>query len=403
MNAPELLARVHACATALSRGDAAGARKGLLRTCGELYHLARCAPLPQRQQHLQLAGRFYRQAMRLEDISHLPRAASRPVFGNDEPPSRHDTPPAPRLIGLDDVAGCEAVKAIFRAKFIYPRQHPDRAARYRQSGAGGVLLYGSPGTGKTFLSSALAGALGIPVFAVKPAELVSKWQGESEKQVAALFTEARSHESAMIFLDEIDTLTPSRDGDESNGAMRRLLAQILTELDGFSHHDNRLLFVGATNRPWDVDAALLRVGRFDALAYVPLPDAATRTALLHSTLTGLPLADDLGLEERVTDLDGYSAAEVCAVALLAAQRAFLEAVESGRDIPLARRHLLDAQARVHRAATPAMLQRFDRFAHDHGLAPDAEPDIEPLRQVQARDLSADTDVLPIRPDVTPLP
>ena len=310
--------------------------------------------------------------------------------------------------GLDDLAGLNDLKALLRARFVYPLRDPDRARRYRQRVSGGVLLYGLPGTGKTYLTKALAAELDVPVFSLDPSTVLSKWLGDSEKHLAEIFRQARAHPVSLIFVDEVDGLAPSRDGaGEGSQAMQRLLAQLLAELDGFEEKSGQLLFLGATNRPWDVDAALLRPGRFDALAYVDLPNHAARAELLRRRLEGISLAKDVNLTGIAKALEDYSAAETVAVADQAARLAFLDAVEKRRDRPICEEDLRQAAISVHRVATPDMVARFRRFAENHGLPPPGsfhqaagEPDeikvteMAPLLQVSARDLKAEIEVLP---------
>lgn len=429
-----------AWAQALSEGNLNELREGLLQTSGRLFRDARLLNGELRIRHAELAERFYQQAKRLDEMlaridtsaltvatparretpPWLLRQMPDAVAGNAPAATLPGAPPVPAAMpaeqpsggpkNLDDLNGLVAVRQLLRARFVYPLREPQRAARYRQQAAGGVLLFGPPGTGKTLLTRTLAAELGIPVFSISPSAVLSKWLGDSEKQLAVLFKAARQHPASLIFVDEIDALAPSRDtAGEGNGAMQRLLAQLLTELDGFAGQPGQLLFLGATNRPWDVDAALLRPGRFDALAYVGLPDADTRISLLREQLARVPLAAGLDLAVVAETLDGYSAAEVVAVAKAAARQAFFDAVEKGRDRPVNADDLAAAAAGVHRAASPAMLARFVRFAEDHGLPPpfvtpgDAslralpetagEP-VLPFCQVKARDLKAEIEVQP---------
>lgn len=416
-SASEILACVDAGAGALARGDRWQARASLLLAARGLYRLARESSGGKRTDRVDLAGRLYRQARLMEQGMILAPSGNVPLCnGTDKAALPISMPIQGPETCLADVAGCEEVKRVFRSKFLYPLRNPDLATTYRQNGSGGVLLYGLPGTGKTMLVRGLTGELGVPVFIIKPAEVLSKWLGDSEKRLAELFGQARRHPAALIFIDEIEALAPSRDGDETNGAMRRLLTQLLTELDGFERRAGKLLFVGATNRPWDVDAALLRGGRFDALAYVPLPEVPTREILLREALEGVPLAADVDFAELARLTDGYTGAELCALASLAAQMAFLEAIEYGGDRPVRFDDVKTAMRRVHCVATPEMLKRFELFGGKEEQPPGSsfkkkdgadgrerlpmfvpaspEAGIEPLRFVSARDLAADLDMLP---------
>lgn len=393
---PTLVAQVEDSTLALYGGDLERARQGLLQTSGRLHLDARRLEGPLRQRHTELAERFYQQAIRLGQsmnaLHSLPatdlREADSPLAGvarvgvgvgvvvseANHPAAlaaASATEPA-NLSGpqsLDDLIGIDTIRQTLRARFVYPLRDPQRALRYQQKASGGVLLFGPPGTGKTLLTRALAAELGIPVFSISPSALLSKWLGDSEKQLADIFKTARQHPASLIFVDEIDALAPSRDGGDGNGAMQRLLAQLLTELDGFSNKPGQLLFMGATNRPWDVDAALLRPGRFDALVYVGLPDQQARLGLLQQHLGAVPLMPELDLLPLAAGLEGYSAAEVVAVASQAARLAFMDAVENDQDRVIALADLQAAAQSVHRASSTTSLARFGQFLDEHGLPP----------------------------------
>jgi SpoVK/Ycf46/Vps4 family AAA+-type ATPase len=203
--------------------------------------------------------------------------------------------------------------------------------------------------------------MGAPVFVVRPADILSKWLGDAEKQLAELFREARRLPLALIFVDEIDALAPARRDGEGNGAMERVLTQLLTELDGFEPGGDGVRFLGASNRPWEIDPALLRPGRFDALCYVGLPDHSARESILRERLNGVPIHAELNFADAARLTEGCAGAEVAAVATMAAQAAFLDSVESGRLRPVENADLARAAATVHRAATPELLARYRDF------------------------------------------
>lgn len=391
----------------------------LLQTAEGLFRDARKLDEDLRQRQAKLAERFQHQAQQLEVIlkrfgqGDSPRIATRTavdtssttLFPTHRPHLRQ--PSQPRT--LDDLCGSEALHTLLRRRFIYPLRNPQRALRYRQHGGGGVLLFGPPGTGKTLMARTLATELGIPVFTISPSQVVSKWLGDSERKLAELFGQARQHPASLIFIDEIDALAPNREDRDGNDAMRRLLAQLLTELDGYTVSSGRLLFLAATNRPWDIDSALLRPGRFDALAYVGLPSHATRTELLRRHLDGVPQVSQLDLTSIAHQLHLYSPAETVAVAISAAGLAFADAEESGQDRPVSEADLAKAAQQVHRMATPEMLSRFHQFAETHGLPypanedkPAAEtinaitpdPSAVQFAQISARELTAEIETHP---------
>ena len=174
-------------------------------------------------------------------------------------------------IGFDDIAGLEDVKDEIRLKMIYPFAHTELAKRYGIPTGGGVLLYGPPGTGKTMIAKAIAHEIEATFFVISPAQMLSKWVGEAEQNIRKLFEAAKAEPLSVIFLDECEALVPKRKSDTST-VMQRVVPQILQELEGFDRSSDRaLLFVGATNKPWMLDEAMLRPGRLDAKVYVGLP------------------------------------------------------------------------------------------------------------------------------------
>ncbi|NOX59194.1 MAG: ATP-binding protein, partial [Planctomycetes bacterium] len=198
-------------------------------------------------------------------------------------------------IGFDDIAGLEDIKEEIRLKMIYPFSHPELAAKYGIDVGGGVLLYGPPGTGKTMMAKAIAKEIDSTFFVISPAQVLSKWVGEAEQNIRKLFQTAKNETRSVIFIDEIEALVPRRKSSGST-VMARVVPQILQELEGFDRSGDRaLLFVGATNKPWLLDEAMLRPGRFDTLVYVGLPDAPARYKLLEIHMGDRPVADDIDL------------------------------------------------------------------------------------------------------------
>lgn len=268
-------------------------------------------------------------------------------------------------IGFNDIAGLEDVKHEIRLKMIYPFEHPELAQQYGISSGGGLLLYGPPGTGKTMIAKAIACEIDATMFVISPAQVLSKWVGEAEQNVRKLFTAAKAEPKAVIFIDEIEALVPSR-RDSSSSVMTRVVPQILQELEGFDRNASRpLLFVGATNEPWSLDAAVMRPGRFDAKVYVPLPDEPARHKLLEIYLGKRPLADDVDFAELVARLDGYSGADIKAIAERAATIPFMKAVGGGQPHPVTRADILSAIDAVPPSVRKKDLIRFEEFATEN--------------------------------------
>jgi len=266
-------------------------------------------------------------------------------------------------VGFDDIAGLEDAKAEIRLKMIHPLQHPELAQKYGIDTGGGLLLYGPPGTGKTMLGRAIAHEIDATFFVISPAQILSKWVGEAEQNVRKLFDAAKAEDKAIIFIDEIEALVPKRKSDSST-VMQRVVPQILQELEGFDRSADRcLLFVGATNRPWMLDEAIMRPGRFDALIHVPLPDAPARYRMLELYLVDKrPIANDIDLGQLCDKLGGYSGADIRNIAERAARRPFMEAVGGAETRSISTQDLLAVIERTPPSVRKNDLTRFEEFA-----------------------------------------
>jgi transitional endoplasmic reticulum ATPase len=260
---------------------------------------------------------------------------------------------------LDDVGNMVDVKQSLTETVLWPLRYPDSFARLGVEPPRGVLLYGPPGGGKTFLVRALAGTGALNVFAVKGAELMDKWVGESERAVRELFRRAAEAAPSLIFLDEIDALAPRRGQSSDSGVADRVVAALLTELDGVEPM-REVVVLGATNRPELVDPALLRPGRLERRVYVPPPDAEARTAILLATSKNTPLADGVDLAAVASTLDGYSAADCAALIREAALTAMRESLEA-HEVTAA--HLETARKAVRPSLDPAQLAALEAYAH----------------------------------------
>nr|WP_206531181.1 AAA family ATPase [Rhodococcus aetherivorans] len=243
-------------------------------------------------------------------------------------------------VTLDDVGDMVDTKQSLTEAVLWPLHHPDSFARLGVEPPRGVLLYGPPGCGKTFLVRALASSGQLSVHAVKGAELMDKWVGASEKAVRELFQRARNSAPALVFLDEIDALAPRRGQSSDSGVTDRVVAALLTELDGVEPLRD-VVVLGATNRPDLIDPALLRPGRLERLVFVPPPDAEARAAILRTAGKSVPLANDVDLGALAADLDGYSAADCSALlreaALAAMRRSVDAAAVTADDVAAARK------------------------------------------------------------------
>jgi transitional endoplasmic reticulum ATPase len=261
-------------------------------------------------------------------------------------------------ITLDDVGDMADVKQTLTESVLWPLSYPDTFSRLGVQPPRGVLLYGPPGCGKTFLVKAIAGTGKANVLSVKGAELLSKWVGESERAVRELFRRAREAAPTLVFLDEVDALAPVRGQASDGGTTDRVVAALLTELDGVEALRN-VVVIGATNRPDLIDPALLRPGRLERLVYVPPPDAGGRADILHASAKTVPLAPGIDLTSLAGELDGFSAADCAALireAALAAMRQSLDAAQVTAD------NLAAAKERVRPSLDPVQVAWLATYA-----------------------------------------
>ena len=261
-------------------------------------------------------------------------------------------------ITLDQVGDMVEVKQALTEAVLWPLQYPDSFARLGVSAPRGVLVYGPPGCGKTFLLRALAGTGQLNVIAVKGAELLDKYVGESERAVRELFRRASDAAPSLVFLDEIDALAPRRGQSSDSGVADRVVAALLTELDG-AQPLREVIVVGATNRPDLIDPALLRPGRLERLVYVPPPDAAARADILRAAGRNTPLAADVDLDALGAELEGYSAADCAAVLREAALTAMRESLDA---VAVTGAHIAAARKAVPASLDPAQLASLEAYA-----------------------------------------
>lgn len=210
---------------------------------------------------------------------------------------------------FEDIAGLEDVKEAVMYKAIYPHRYPELYEKLRKRSGGGILLYGLPGTGKTLIAEAIAHETGASFFSVKCSDLGSKWFGETEQNIRDVFEAAREAKNAVIFFDEIEAYASNR---RDNSAMERSIPEFLAQMQGVgdSNREERILVIGATNKPWRLDGAFLRPGRFDDKIYVPLPDGKARRKIIDDRVLGVPMEEGIDFETLAKITDGYNGADM---------------------------------------------------------------------------------------------
>lgn len=277
----------------------------------------------------------------------------------------------PGTVRLADVGGMQEVKDRLEAAFLAPMRNPELRKLYGKSLRGGLLLYGPPGCGKTFIARAVAGELGASFLSVSVNDVLDMWTGNSERNMHEVFQTARRQAPCVVFLDELDALGAKRSRTHHSG-MRNTVNQLLTELDGIDSAANEGVFVlAATNVPWDVDIALRRPGRLDRTLLVLPPDAPARDAILRYHLRERPIeAVDLGRLVKATD--GLSGADLAHVCESAAESALLDSARTGRIRMIGTKDLLDAARSVVPSTEPwfAAARNVAMFANEGGMYDD---------------------------------
>lgn len=230
-------------------------------------------------------------------------------------------------VAWSDIGGLEKVKQELQETVQYPVEHPEKFLKFGMSPSKGVLFYGPPGCGKTLLAKAIANECQANFISIKGPELLTMWFGESEANVRDVFDKARAASPCVMFFDELDSVAKSRGNSSGDsGGTDRVLNQILTEMDGMNAKKN-VFVIGATNRPDQIDPALLRPGRLDQLIYIPLPDEASRLSILKATLRKSPVSAGINLEYVAKNTHGFSGADLTEICQRSCKLAIRESIE----------------------------------------------------------------------------
>ncbi len=273
-------------------------------------------------------------------------------------------------IRFADVGGMDSVKEEIGMKILLPIKHPEMFAAYGKAAGGGILMYGPPGCGKTYLARATAGEIDASFISVGISDVLDMWIGSSERNLRGLFEQARYNRPCVLFFDEVDALGGKR-ADMNSGTARQLINQFLAELDGVSSNNEGVLILAATNAPWHVDAAFRRPGRFDRILFVPPPDGSARASILRLQLAGKPL-DRVDFDQLAKLTDGFSGADLKGVVDVAVEGKLREALKAGSLQPLTTKDLA-AAAKRHKPTTRewfATARNYALYANQGGLYDD---------------------------------
>ncbi len=263
-------------------------------------------------------------------------------------------------VSFSDIAGMADAKAAIFDMVVHPVREPEKARKLKLKPGGGVLLYGPPGTGKTMLGKAIAHEIDAPFFYASGAQIRSKWHGESEQRLSRLIQSATSRPVSVLFLDEVDGLLPRRTGG-SSVVDNRIVTQFLADIDGFRESANILLLLGATNKPWEIDEAVFRTGRFDEKIYIGLPDAAARLGLLRIHLSGVPLQEAFDFDAWTARLDGFTGSDIVGLVHDAKRSTLRRSIQDGGEPVITHGDLEQALATIPSSVTDRMLKQYEQF------------------------------------------
>lgn len=273
-------------------------------------------------------------------------------------------------VKFSDVVGLEDAKEEARLRMIYPLKYPDIYKKYRKKMGGGMLLYGPPGTGKTMFAKAIANEVGATFYAIKGSDIVSKWVGESEQNINRLFVAASEQELSIIYIDEIDYLLRKRGDDYHNDGR---VNEFLQQMDGFASDNSKILFLGATNHPWEIDSAAMRSGRFSVKIFVPFPNKEARKLLFEKELKGLPLSSDVNLDVLVEKSERLGGADICGICDIAKNPPIKDAIEAstkGGKMQMREITMTDFEYAFSSAKSPISdeeLQKYIDYANSFGI------------------------------------
>ena len=263
----------------------------------------------------------------------------RAAWGEEEETKPQQEIERPKIT-FNEVGGMDKIKEEIRLKIIHPLTHADLYQAYGKPIGGGILMYGPPGCGKTYLARATAGEIKAAFISVGINDVLDMWIGNSERNLHSLFEQARRNKPCVLFFDEVDALGASR-SDMRHHAGRQLINQFLAEMDGVKASNEGVLILAATNAPWHLDSAFRRPGRFDRVLFVPPPDAPARASVLRLQCKGKPM-EEIDFDHLGKKTEAFSGADLKAVVDQAVERKLQDALKTGVPKPLTTKDLAAA-------------------------------------------------------------
>lgn len=273
-------------------------------------------------------------------------------------------------IKFEDVGGMKRIKEEISLKIIQPLKNPELYKAFGKKIGGGILLYGPPGCGKTYIAKAAAGEIDAKFINIGLHDILDMWIGNSEKNLHDIFELARQNTPCVLFFDEVDAMGASR-SDLKQSAMRHVINQFLAEMDGVGASNEGVLILAATNAPWSVDAAFRRPGRFDRIIFVEPPDEAGREEIIKSILQGKPVGD-IDTKKIAQATPEYSGADLKAIVDIATEEKLKDSMAAGSIQPLQTKDLLKA-CKQHKPTTLewfASARNYALYANESGLYDD---------------------------------
>lgn len=268
-------------------------------------------------------------------------------------------------ITFDDIAGLEEAKIAFKEKVVYAFEHKDLYEKYGKKVGGGLLLYGLPGTGKTMFAEAASNETDSLFIPIKCSDIKSKWYGESEANVKKIFEKARKAKRAIIFFDEFEAIGAKRTDDGENGN-NDLVPQILAEMQGVgsSNSSSVIMVIAATNKPWAIDSAFLRPGRFDEKIYIPLPDLIARKKLFELKLKEVP-QENLDFDYLAEITEGFNGADIGAFCDKLKMLAISKSIETNAECPITMADVRHIQEIIKSSVSSEDVERLLEFKEQY--------------------------------------